>query len=199
VNDLDTQPGIGRALAAELRAVGIRDLAALRELGPAAAAERLAELGLRDVTRAQRKLEEALGEPAAHEPARAPLPVLGVETVEIPVGDLDAALRHYADALGLEVTARTATPASALLAAGGAILLLREERTLAEGATSPASVRIRLAVSDVSAVAHRLRAAGLETVSDGRVLELADRWGSVLGFVETLDAAGSPGTRARMS
>ena len=189
MNDLDTQPGIGRALAAELRAVGIRDLAALRELGPAAAAERLAELGLRDAARAQRKLQEALGEPAMDEPSPAPLPVLGVDTVEIPVGDLDAALRHYADALGLQVSARTAEPASALLVAGGeATLLLREEPTLAEGAPSPRSVRIRLAVSDLGAVGSgRGRRPG--ATSDGRVLEVADRWGTVLGFV---DGAGRP-------
>jgi catechol 2,3-dioxygenase-like lactoylglutathione lyase family enzyme len=186
VNDLDTQPGIGRALAAELRAVGIRDLAALRELGPAGAAERLAELGLRDAARVQRKLQEALGEPAGDETARPPLPVLSVDTVEIPVGDLDAALRHYVDALGLKVSARTAEPASALLAAGGAALLLREEPTLAEGAPSPRSVRIRLAVSDLGAVAQRLRAVGLATAtaSGEGVQEVADPWGTVIGFVE---------------
>ena len=184
MNDLDTQPGIGRALAAELRAVGIRDLAALRELGPAAAADRLAELGLRDAARATRKLQAALGEPAGDETARPPLPVLGVDTVEIPVGELEAALRHYAEALGLAVTVRSATPAIALLAAGGATLLLREEPTLAEAAPSPRSVRIRLAVSDLDAVVQRARAAGLATASDGRGLEVADRWGSVLRFVE---------------
>jgi hypothetical protein len=188
VNDLDTQPGIGRALAAELRAVGIRDLAALRELGPAAAAERLAELGLRDAARAQRRLQEALGEPAADQTARPPLPVLGVDTVEIPVGELEAALRHYADGLGLAVTARTAEPASALLATGGgATLLLREEPTLAEAAPSPRSLRIRLAVSDLDAVAQRLRASGLAPASDDQILEVADRWGTVLRFVEGPD------------
>jgi hypothetical protein len=184
VNDLDAQPGIGRALAAELRAVGIRDLAALRELGPAAAAERLAELGLRDAARARRKLQEALGEPAGDTTVRPPLTVLGVDTVEIPVGELGAALRHYADALGLAVTARTAEPASATLAAGGATLLLREEPTLAEGTPSPRSVRIRLAVADLDAVPQRIRAVGVPTAAGGRVLEVADPWGTVLGFVE---------------
>ena len=187
MNDLDTQPGIGRALAAELRAVGIRDLAALRELGPAAAAERLAELGLRDAARAQHKLQEALGETAGDETARPPLPVLGVDTVEIPVGALDAALRHYVDTLGLPVIARTDMPASAQLdAGGGATLLLREAPALAEGAPSPRSLRVRLAVSDLNTVAQRVRAAGLPaaTASGGRILEVADRWGTVLGFVE---------------
>jgi predicted enzyme related to lactoylglutathione lyase len=192
VNDLDAQPGIGRALAAELRAVGIRDLAALRELGPAAAAERLAEVGLRDAARAQRKLQEALGEPAGDEMDRPPLPVLGLVTVEIPVGELDVALRHYADALGLTVSGRTAEPATAQLATGGgATLLLREEPTLAEGAPSPRSVRILLAVSDLDAVAQRVRAAGPAAASDGRVMEVADRWGSVLRFVEA--SGGTPG------
>lgn len=51
---------IGPALAADLRAVGIPDECALREVGAQAAAERLAAAGLRDCVHARRALEGAL-------------------------------------------------------------------------------------------------------------------------------------------
>lgn len=49
--DLRTLPGIGAAFAADLRTAGVRDAEAFRALGPAEAASRLAERGLRDVAR----------------------------------------------------------------------------------------------------------------------------------------------------
>jgi DNA transformation protein len=51
---------IGPKLAADLRAVGIPDEAALRSLGAAEAAQRLEDAGLRDCTNARRALEGAL-------------------------------------------------------------------------------------------------------------------------------------------
>lgn len=57
---LEKLVNIGPTLAADLRAVGIPDEQTLRELGSQAAAERLADAGLRDCSHARRALEGAL-------------------------------------------------------------------------------------------------------------------------------------------
>jgi uncharacterized damage-inducible protein DinB len=66
--------GIGAALAAELRAVGVPDVGALRELGVTEVARRLADLGLRDPERTRRRLAAALDalDPAARAGPTAP-------------------------------------------------------------------------------------------------------------------------------
>jgi hypothetical protein len=65
--ELQELSGIGKALAAELGAVGVRDVEALRELGVPEAARRLADLGLRDPEPTRRRLAAALDtlDPAA--------------------------------------------------------------------------------------------------------------------------------------
>lgn len=177
MDDLETLPGIGPGVAAELRAVGVRDVATLRELGSATAAERLAELGMRTASRARSLLDEALGEVP---PARPPLAVDGLGSVELRVGDLAAALEHYVERAGLMVRSRRATDA-ALEAGGGATLLLTE---VADGA---GGARVWLTVPDVRAAAERMRAADLSPIDTqsqgGRCVELADPWGNVVGFV----------------
>lgn len=60
MTDLQELPGIGAGLAAELRAVGVRDAEALRSIGPPEAARRLAELGTRDAVQAEERLAAAL-------------------------------------------------------------------------------------------------------------------------------------------
>jgi hypothetical protein len=184
VTDLDDQPGIGRGLAAELRAVGVRDLAALRELGPAEVAARLAEMGLRDEAQVRTVLEHALG--GAADAPRPPLPVRGVHAVVLTVGDLDAAVAHYA-AVGLPVHARHGDPPSAVLrpGAGGPVLVLREDRAVRPAPPAPTSVRVWLAVPDARDVEAHLRTAGLATsAAAGGTVEVADRWGNVLGFTD---------------
>jgi hypothetical protein len=71
MTDLRSLPNIGAKLAADLEAVGVPDVAALRELGADEAARRLAEAGRRDCVHATRALRGALagvrwttGEPA---------------------------------------------------------------------------------------------------------------------------------------
>jgi TfoX-like protein len=60
VTDLQALPNIGPALAADLRAVGIPDAEALRDVGADEAGRRLAKAGLRDGTHATRALAGAL-------------------------------------------------------------------------------------------------------------------------------------------
>jgi DNA transformation protein len=57
---LESLPGVGPRLAADLRAVGIGDAEALRAVGAAEGADRLAAAGRRDCTHARRALEGAL-------------------------------------------------------------------------------------------------------------------------------------------
>ncbi len=57
---LESLPGIGPKLAADLQAVGIRDAESLHRLGAGEAADRLEAAGLRDCTHARRALEGAL-------------------------------------------------------------------------------------------------------------------------------------------
>lgn len=60
MTDLQTLPNIGPKLAADLRAVGIDDAEALRQVGADEAAQRLEEAGLRDCTHAKRALHGAI-------------------------------------------------------------------------------------------------------------------------------------------
>lgn len=57
---LESPPGIGPKLAADLRDVGIPDAETLRDLGAGPAADRLDAGGLRDCTHARRALRGAL-------------------------------------------------------------------------------------------------------------------------------------------
>jgi DNA transformation protein len=60
MSDLETLPGIGPKLAADLRAIGIPDAGTLREVGADTAADRLEDAGLRDCTHSRRALHRAL-------------------------------------------------------------------------------------------------------------------------------------------
>jgi len=57
---LESLVNIGPKLAADLRTVGVPDVETLRTVGAQAAAQRLADAGLRDCTHARRALEGAL-------------------------------------------------------------------------------------------------------------------------------------------
>lgn len=185
---LETLPGIGTGLAAELRAAGIRDQEALRELGPAEAARRVGELGFRDTGALHTVLTTALG----GGPAEPALDVLGIDNVLFAVGDLDAAMVHYAERLGLPVTYRLPEPRVALLRLGDEApgLLLREEPRLAEAPPRAGAQRVWLEVPDAAAAATRLRAAGVTLLAEpfpvatGVTVEVADAWGNVVGFTD---------------
>ncbi len=58
--ELESLPNIGPRLAADLRQIGVPDVAALRSVGAAEAARRLEEAGLRDCSHSRRALEGAL-------------------------------------------------------------------------------------------------------------------------------------------
>lgn len=188
MTDLRELPGIGSGLAAELRAVGIRDAEALRTLGAPEAARRLAELGLREAGPTQQVLAAALrATPAGtHPPERGAdtelhggagdpgpgthraEPVLGVESVVFTVGDLGAALDHYVRGLGLPVTHRSTDPPSARLRLGDgtAGLWLREDpaafdTTGSDPAAAATAPRVRLTVGSSTAAEESLRSAGL--------------------------------------
>ena len=187
---LETLPGITRTVAAELRAVGVRDAETLRSLGPEAAAQRLADMQLRDVGSAQRLLAAALGdEPPPPPPA---FPVLGIDNVMFTVGDLDAALTHYAERLRLPVAFRNPEPPIALLRLGSETpgLLLREDPAASEAPPGPCSPRVWLEVPDAGAAAAQLRAAGVVLLAEpfrvatGTTVEVADAWGNVVGLTD---------------
>lgn len=194
MTDLRTLPGIGPGLAAELRAAGIRDVEALRAAGAEEAAGRLVELGLRDRAPTQRALADALGEPAVERVA-----VLGVHTVVFTVGNLDAAVDHYTG-FGLPVAFRSPEPALALLHIGGGVpdLLLREDTTVLDAPVTERTPRLWLEVSDARSAADTLRAAGIAllaepfAVNGGHVVEIADRWGNIVGLADRSDTVGDP-------
>lgn len=193
-DDLVALPGIGPVLAADLRAVGIADAAALRRVGPDEAAALLAGSGRHDCAHARRALHRAV---TAAEPADPdPPPVLGVDNVLFAVGDLDAALEHYAGGLGLPLAFRLPDPPIALLRLGAeaAGLLLREERSVAPGPAGARSPRVWLEVADADAAGRALTARGVAVgpvfaVATGRTLEIADAWGNVVGLT---DYSGAP-------
>jgi len=177
VSDLETLPGINAGLAAELRAVGVRDVATLRELGPVETAARLAELGLRGAAVYRRALEQALG--GAGGGAGTPPTPAGIAAIVLPVGDLDAAVAHYAR-LGLAVRERGEAPRTAVLDhPAGPALVLREDTALPPAA-APAGARVWFAVDDPATyhelLGHRAATAG------GAVLEVTDAWGNTIGF-----------------
>lgn len=60
MTDLETLVNIGPRLAADLRTVAVPDAETLQTVGAHAAAQRLADAGLRDCTHARRALEGAL-------------------------------------------------------------------------------------------------------------------------------------------
>lgn len=189
MTDLETLPGITRALAAELRAVGVRDAQALRTLGVAATAERLAEARLREAEPARAVLAAALGGGDVGPPA---VPVLGIDNVLFGVGDLDAAVAHYADGLRLPLVFRLPEPRIALFRLGTEApgLLVREEPGLAPAPPGPRSPRVWLEVPDARAAAESLRAAGVALlgapfrVATGTTVEIADPWGNVVGLTD---------------
>ncbi|MGE3287878.1 MAG: VOC family protein [Pseudonocardia sp.] len=196
MTDLETLPGITPTVAAELRAVGVRDVAALCALGAAAAADRLAEAQLRDAGSARRLLESALAEVEGDRLPPPAVPVLGIDNVLFAVGDLDAALTHYADRLRLPVAFRLPRPPLALLRLGSESpgLLLREEPGLAQEAPGPRSPRVWLEVPDARAAAAALRASGVVLLAEpfpvatGMTVEVADPWGNVVGLTDYTSA-----------
>jgi len=194
MTDLQALPNIGQALADELRAVGIHDAESLDAVGAAAAAHLLAEAGLHDGEGARVLLDGALagraGAVGPSDPGR--MPVLGVDNVLFAVADLDAALRHYVTGLGLELTFRLPDPAIALLRLGPETpgLLLREDVSVPVAAASVRSPRLWLEVPDALAAVDRIGSGGVVplgepfVVATGRVVEVADPWGNVVGFAD---------------
>lgn len=185
---LETLAGVGPGLAAELRAAGVRDVETLHALGAAEAARRVAELGFRDPAALRRLLTDMLGEAATP----TAITVLGIDNVLFAVGDLDAALAHYAERLGLPVVFRLPDPPTALLrlGAGSAGLVLREHPGQARRVPGPDTPRVWLEVPDATAAATRLGGAGVEALTEpfavatGTAVEFADAWGNVVGLTD---------------
>jgi len=187
VTGLHAVAGIGPGLAAELGAAGVRDLETLRDLGAVEAARRVGELGFRDAAAVAGVLQEVLG---TRDPTG--LGVLGIDNVLFTVGDLDAALAHYAERLGLPVAFRVSDPPLALLRLGAEPpgLLLREDAGLPSAPPRPGAARLWLEVPDATVAAASLRAAGVAPLAEpfrvatGLVVEVADPWGNVVGLTD---------------
>jgi predicted enzyme related to lactoylglutathione lyase len=113
------------------------------------------------------------------------LDVRGVDNALFAVGDLDGAVRFYADRLGLPLAMRVD-------AAGIALFRLGAERPglLVRAGGGPGGARLWLETGDARATADALRAAGVPLagepfpVATGWVVEVADPWGNVLGFTD---------------
>lgn len=122
-------------------------------------------------------------------------PILGIDNVLFTVGDLDAALAHYATGLGLPVVFCLPEPPIALLRLGDETpgLLLRENRSLAEAAPAAGAPQVWLEVRDALAAAKELRDAGIAVgepfaVATGQTVEVADAWGNVIGLTDYTSA-----------
>lgn len=104
-----------------------------------------------------------------------------VDSVQVPVPDLDAALDFYQRGLGQPLAWRTPTAAAVLLGASGTELVLQTLRPDAE---------VDLLVESVDEAVGALTAAGGSVVTPpsdipvGRVAQVADPWGTVLTLVD---------------
>jgi uncharacterized damage-inducible protein DinB len=132
VSDLQGLPGIGPGLAAELRAVGIRDAETLRTLGASESARRLAELGFRDPGRSRDVLSAALGESRDATPAlpvrdRTDAPAAWDErtTLTAMLDYVRATVRAKCTGLSDADARRAPLPASPLMSMSGLVSHLR--------------------------------------------------------------------------
>jgi predicted enzyme related to lactoylglutathione lyase len=114
--------------------------------------------------------------------------IRGIDNVLFPIGDLDAAVRFYADMLGLPLVFRLDGPGVALFRLGPeapGLLIRRDEHP--GGTTGP---RVWLEVDDAREAAQALAQAGVEplgppfAVATGWTVEIADPWGNVVGFTD---------------
>ena len=107
--------------------------------------------------------------------------ILGVDSVQIPVPDLDAALAFYRDRLGHELLWRTPTAAAVRLSRDRAELVLQLERPEAEVDFLVASVD--QAVTDVVAAGGTVVDPPFD-IPVGRVARVADPFGTVLTLLD---------------
>ena len=107
--------------------------------------------------------------------------LLGVDSVQLPVPDLDAALVFYRDRLGHELLWRTDTAAAVRLPRNAAELVLR---------TEPPEFEVDFLVQSVDDAVGRFTAAGGTSavrafdIPVGRVARVADPFGNVLTVVD---------------
>ena len=107
--------------------------------------------------------------------------LLAVDSVQIPVPDLDAALAFYRDRLGHELLWRTPTAAAVRLSRDRAELVLQLERPEAEVDFLVASVD--QAVTDVVAAGGTVVEPPFD-IPVGRVARVADPFGTVLTLLD---------------
>jgi catechol 2,3-dioxygenase-like lactoylglutathione lyase family enzyme len=135
--------------------------------------------------------------------------IRGIDNVLFPIGDLDAAVHFYADALGLPLVFRLDGPGVALFRLGPEApgLLVRRDDVRRDDvrrddvrrddvrrddhASAPApGPRVWLEVDDARQAARALAEAGVEplgppfAVATGWTVEIADPWGNVVGFTD---------------
>ena|GEM_PF-580613 len=114
--------------------------------------------------------------------------VLGIDSVRLAVGDLDAAVVHYGGALGLPLRLRQDDSGTAVFSAGpearGIVV-----RLSAPGGSGFVS-RVWLEVGDARAAAEEVRARGASQVTapvqtdTGWIVEVTDPWGNVVGLAD---------------
>ncbi|MER5909911.1 VOC family protein [Streptomyces sp. NPDC001982] len=117
--------------------------------------------------------------------------LLGFDNVIFPVGDLGEAVRFYEWA-GFAVAFRFDDGGIAMLKVGGETpgILLRVEEGFGYRPPVWLSPRVWLEVPDARVAARQLADAGIGPLDEpfdtatGRVVEVADPWGNVLGFTD---------------
>ncbi|NJP91904.1 VOC family protein [Nonomuraea sp. FMUSA5-5] len=120
--------------------------------------------------------------------------ILGIDNVLIPVGDLAAARRFYADGLGLKVKFEKEAQGVALFTVGAEApgILVRVDTRAGRPGPGPA-MRLWLEVPDARAVSAELDERGIRPltapfeVGTGWAVEVADPWGNVIGFTDYLE------------
>ncbi len=114
--------------------------------------------------------------------------ILGIDSVRLAVGDLDAAVVHYGGALGLPLRLRQDEAGTAVFSAGP------DTRGIIVRIGTPGGsgfvTRVWLEVADARAAGEEVRSRGASHVSapiqtdTGWIVEVADPWGNVAGLTD---------------
>lgn len=116
--------------------------------------------------------------------------IRGIDNVLVQVGDLDVAVRFYADVLGLAVKFTLPEQGIAMFDVGGEVagVMARVDPRAGEGGLS--GMRLWLEVPDALAAAAELEETGVQVITapfevgTGWSFEVADPWGNVIGLTD---------------
>ena len=116
--------------------------------------------------------------------------VVGVDNVLIKVGDLDAAVAHFRDGLGLPLKFRLDARGIALFALGDGTPGLLAQVTRVAAPPAPGGMRVWVEVPDARAAVESLRRRAVTGVGEpfatatGGTVEVTDPWRNVVGLAD---------------